>query len=71
MRHISRLQVHSFLLKSLERRPSQYGRNKNIKMPPKRRMGPPGRGMAPVEKAKDFKGSIGKLIRYIGSYRLR
>ena len=40
--------------------------NKNIKMPPKRRMGPPGRGMAPVEKAKDFKGSIGKLIRYIG-----
>ena len=25
--------------------------NKNIKMPPKRRMGPPGRGMAPVEKA--------------------
>ena len=28
--------------------------NKNIKMPPKRRMGPPGRGMAPVEKAKDF-----------------
>ena len=32
--------------------------NKNIKMPPKRRMGPPGRGMAPVEKAKDFKGSI-------------
>ena len=27
--------------------------NKDIKMPPKRRMGPPGRGMAPVEKAKD------------------
>ena len=44
--------------------------NKNIKMPPKRRMGPPGRGMAPVEKAKDFKGSIGKLIRYIGSYKI-
>ncbi len=37
--------------------------NKNIKMPPKRRMGPPGRGMAPVEKAKDFKGSIGKLYK--------
>ena len=36
--------------------------NKNIKMPPKRRMGPPGRGMAPVEKAKDFKGSIGCLL---------
>ena len=44
--------------------------NKDIKMPPKRRMGPPGRGMAPVEKAKDFKGSIGKLIRYIGSYKI-
>ena len=44
--------------------------NKNIKMPPKRRMGPPGRGMAPVEKAKNFKGSIGKLIRYIGSYKI-
>ena len=26
--------------------------------------------MAPVEKAKDFKGSIGKLIRYIGSYKI-
>ena len=36
--------------------------NKNIKMPPKRRMGPPGRGMAPVEKAKDFKGSFKKLL---------
>ena len=44
--------------------------NKNIKMPPKRRMGPPGRGMAPVEKAKDFKGSIGKLIKYVGSYKI-
>jgi ATP-binding cassette subfamily B protein len=29
--------------------------------------GPP--GMMPGEKAKDFKGSIGKLIRYIGRYR--
>ena len=44
--------------------------NKNIKMPPKRRMGPPGRGMAPVEKAKDFKGSIGNLIASNISYKL-
>ena len=32
---------------------------------------PPGkRESAPVEKAKNFKGSIGKLIRYIGSYKI-
>lgn len=29
----------------------------------------PGGGMHPVEKAKDFKGSIGKLIKYIASYK--
>ena len=29
-----------------------------------------GGGMAPVEKAKDFKGSIGKLIKYIGSFKV-
>lgn len=29
----------------------------------------PGHGMRPVEKPKDFKGSIGKLIAYIGRYR--
>lgn len=30
----------------------------------------PGRGMMPVEKAKDFKGSIGKLLAYIGRYKI-
>lgn len=34
-----------------------------------RRKGPGG-GMRPVEKAKDFKGSIGKLIKYIASYKI-
>ena len=29
-----------------------------------------GRGMMPAEKAKDFKGSIGKLIKYVGSYKI-
>ncbi|MGN0474714.1 MAG: ABC transporter ATP-binding protein [Acutalibacteraceae bacterium] len=29
----------------------------------------PGGGMHPVEKARDFKGSIGKLIKYIASYK--
>lgn len=32
--------------------------------------GGPGRGMMPAEKAKDFKGSIGKLIKYVGSYKI-
>lgn len=46
--------------------------NKDMKMPPKRRgpMGGPGRGMVPGEKAKDFKGSIGKLITYLGNYKI-
>lgn len=35
-----------------------------------RRRGPGGPGMRPVEKAKDFKGSIGKLAAYIGKYKL-
>lgn len=36
-----------------------------------RRHGPMGgRGMAPAEKAKDFKGSIKKLIAYIGRYKV-
>ena len=40
----------------------------NTKM---RRRGPMGgRGMAPAEKAKDFKGSIKKLISYIGRYKV-
>ena len=30
----------------------------------------PGRGMMPAEKAKDFNGSIGKLIKYVGSYKI-
>ena len=29
-----------------------------------------GRGRGPAEKAKDFKGTMGKLIRYLGSYRI-
>ena len=29
----------------------------------------PGRGFAPGEKAKNFRGSIAKLMRYIGAYR--
>lgn len=47
---------------------------KTYHRPPKRRGhgpgGPGGPGMMPVEKAKDFKGSIGKLIAYIGRYKL-
>lgn len=30
----------------------------------------PGRGMMPGEKAKDFKGTIGKLFAYMGKYRI-
>lgn len=37
---------------------------------PKRPMGGPGRGMAPGEKAKDFKGSIRKMLRYMGKYKI-
>ncbi|MDD6307414.1 MAG: ABC transporter ATP-binding protein, partial [Clostridiales bacterium] len=33
------------------------------------RRGPMGGGMQPGEKAKDFKGSIGKLLAYIGKYK--
>lgn len=44
---------------------------KTYHRPPKRRgHGPGGPGMMPVEKAKDFKGSIGKLTAYIGRYKL-
>lgn len=43
---------------------------KQFKAAPRRR-GPIGGGpMAPGEKAKDFKGSIGKLIKYIGRYKI-
>ena len=30
----------------------------------------PGRGMAPGEKAKDLKGAIGKILRYMGKYKI-
>lgn len=36
---------------------------------PPRRRGPGGHGMMPVEKAKDFKGSIKKLVAYLGRYK--
>ena len=36
---------------------------------PRRRMGRPGGSGMPVEKAKDFKGSIGKLLAYMGRYK--
>ena len=48
-------------------------RNINSASRPKRGMGGPmghGRGMAPGEKAKDFKGSIGKMLRYMGKYKI-
>lgn len=45
--------------------------NNSYKQTPRhRRSGGPGRGMMPAEKAKDFKGSIGKLIKYVGSYKI-
>lgn len=47
--------------------------NMNSASRPKRGMGGPmghGRGMAPGEKAKDFKGSIGKMLRYMGKYKI-
>ena len=36
---------------------------------PMRGRGPMGRGMVPGEKAKDFKGSMAKLFRYMGRYK--
>ncbi len=36
---------------------------------PKHPMGPGG-GMAPGEKAKDLKGAIGKMLRYMGKYKI-
>ncbi len=41
--------------------------SREIKTPSRRHGGGPGRM---PEKAKDFKGSIGKLIKYIGSYKI-
>ena len=42
--------------------------NESVK--PKRRMGGPGggMGMAPMEKAKDFKGTMRRLLQYLGKY---
>ena len=38
---------------------------------PMRRRGPMGGpGMMPGEKAKDFKGSVGKLLNYMGKYKI-
>lgn len=31
--------------------------------------GPMGRGMQPGEKPKDLKGSLGKLLSYIGNFK--
>ena len=42
--------------------------NNSYKQTPRRRG--PGGGMAPTEKAKDFKGSISRLIQYIGRYKI-
>ena len=43
--------------------------NEQFKMPPKRPRGPMGRGPGMVtEKAKDFKSSTKKLIKYLGRY---
>ena len=42
--------------------------NNSYKQTPRRRG--PGGGMAPVEKAKDFKSSISKLMQYIGRYKI-
>ena len=36
---------------------------------PKGPHGPGGPGMMPGEKAKDFKGTIGKLLKYMGNYK--
>lgn len=43
--------------------------NEKASTAPRRHSHGPGGGMKPVEKAKDFKGSIGKLIKYIASFK--
>ena len=42
--------------------------NNSYKQTPRRRG--PGGGMAPAEKAKNFKGSIRKLMQYLGRYKI-
>ena len=44
-------------------------RNTHSASRPRRRMGP-GRGMVPGEKAKDLKGALGKILRYMGKYKI-
>ena len=44
-------------------------RNIHFASRPRRRMGP-GRGMVPGEKAKDLKGALGKILRYMGKYKI-
>ncbi len=44
--------------------------NKTMNRPARRPMRGPGAGMAPGEKAKDFKGSMKKLLAYIGKYKI-
>ena len=46
---------------------------RKMKAPPRRPGGPGGHGGPPgmpTEKAKDFKGTIGKILRYIGRYKV-
>ncbi len=43
--------------------------NENMKNHNRRRGGMGGRGMGATEKARDFKGSIGKLTAYVGKYK--
>lgn len=38
--------------------------------PPRPPMGGPGRGLMPGEKPKNFKGAIGKLLKYMGKYKI-
>ena len=45
------------------------GRNIHSASRPRRGMGP-GRGMVPGEKAKDLKGALGKILRYMGKYKI-
>ena len=45
--------------------------NKNSPKPRKMGGGPMGGGMgAPTEKAKDFKGTLKKLLKYLGRYKI-
>ena len=43
--------------------------NKNIKMPPKRRMGPPGRGMARIKGGMNAKKKHNRVLKLAKGYR--